>query len=64
MTKEAKKQLIIDYITDNPTVRTSEIAEIAELKASRARDYLSELVSKGILIAEGANRNRTYRLKS
>ena len=64
MTKEARKQLIIDYVTDHPTVRTSEIAEIAELKASRAREYLSELVSEGILIAEGANRNRTYRLKS
>ena len=64
MTKEAKKQFIIDYITDHPTVRTSEIAEVANLKASRARDYLSELVSEGILVAEGANRNRTYRLKS
>ncbi len=64
MTKEEKKQLIIDYITDHSTVRTSEIAQVADLKASRARDYLSELVSEGILIAEGANRNRTYRLKS
>ena len=64
MTKEAKKQFIIDYITEHPMVRTSEIAEIAHLKASRARDYLSELVSEGILVAEGANRNRTYRLKS
>ena len=64
LTKEAKKQLIIDYITDHPIVRTAEIAKIADLKASRARDYLSELVLEGILVAEGANRNRTYRLKS
>lgn len=62
--KAVKKQLIIEYITDHPAVRTSEIAEIADLKESRARDYLSELVSEGIIIAEGANRNRIYRLKS
>ena len=62
--KAVKKQLIIEYITDHPAVRTSEIAKIADLKESRARDYLSELVSEGIIIAEGANRNRIYRLKS
>ena len=64
MKKAVKKQLIIEYITDHSVVRTAEIAKIADLKESRARDYLSELVSEGIIIVEGANRNRIYRLKS
>ena len=62
--KEAKKQLIIAFLTDRPEAKTSEIAEFISLKPSRVRDYLSELIADGIVIAVGANRNRTYRLKS
>ena len=62
--KEAKKQLIIAFLTDRPEAKTSEIAEFISLKPSRVRDYLSELIADGIVIAVGANRNRTYRLKA
>ena len=39
------------------------ISEYADLKPSRARDYLKELINEGIIVAEGANKNRVYRLK-
>ena len=60
----AKKQLIIVYLTDHASARTAEIAEFVNLKPSRVRDYLAELIAEDIVVAEGANRNRTYRLKA
>ena len=60
----AKKQLIIVYLTDHPSAKSAEIAEFVNLKPSRLRDYLTELIAEGIVVAEGGNRNRTYRLKS
>ena len=63
-TKIAKRQMIVDYLTDHAVAKASEIAEFIDLKPSRARDYLAELIADGIVVAEGGNRNRTYRLKS
>ena len=55
---------MIAYLTDNPEARASSIAECIGLKPSRTRDYLNELIVEGIVVAEGSNRNRTYRLKA
>ena len=62
--KSAKRQMIIDYLTDHSSAKTAEIAEYVGLKPSRARDYLAELIAEEIVVTEGGNRNRTYRLKS
>ena len=61
--KEEKLNKIIEYLTVRVEARSSDIAEYVNLKPSRVRDYLNELIKNGIIIAEGANRNRTYRLK-
>ena len=58
------KETIIAYLTDNPEAKASSIAEYIGLKPSRTRDYLNELIAEGIVVAEGSNRNRTYRLKA
>lgn len=58
-----KKAAIMTFIADNPNSRASVIADYIGLKASRTRDYLSELVKEGKLITEGANKNRTYSIK-
>ncbi len=55
---------IIDYLTDNDVCRAADISELLNLKPSRTREYLAMLVSEGILVIEGGNRNRTYRLKA
>ncbi|MBE6070275.1 MAG: winged helix-turn-helix transcriptional regulator [Clostridium lundense] len=62
--KAAKRQMIIDYLTDHSVAKSAEIAEFVDLKPSRVRDYLAELIAEDIVVAEGGNRNRTYRLKA
>ena len=62
--KSAKRQMIIEYLTDHPAAKSAEIAEYVDLKPSRVRDYLAELIAEEIVVAEGGNRNRTYRLKA
>lgn len=56
--------MIIEYLTDHPAAKSAEIAEYADLKPSRVRDYLAERIAEEIVVAEGGNRNRTYRLKT
>lgn len=59
-----QKEMIIGYLTEHATAKTSEIADALNISAPRARAVLSRLLSEDIIIGEGANRNRTYRLKS
>ena len=49
--------MIIEYLTDHPASKSAEIAEYVDLKPSRVRDYLSELIAEEIVVAEGGNRN-------
>jgi len=56
--------MIIDYLTDHAVAKASEISEYIDLKPSRVRDYLAELIADGRVVAEGGNKNRTYMLKS
>ena len=57
------KQAILDFMKGKDFVKASEIAEAIDLKSSRTRDYLGELVKEGLIITEGSNRNRIYKLK-
>ena len=57
------EETILAHLTDHFEAKASEIAEYIGLKPSRIRDYLNLLVSEDLVVAEGANRNRTYRLK-
>ena len=59
---EQKLSAIIEYMQNHPSVTVSEMAEVLSIKASRTRDYLRLLVERGVLVAKGANKNRTYML--
>ena len=61
--RERAKESIIQYLTDIPEGKTSEISEYIGLSISRTRDYMRELTEEGIVETSGANKNRTYRLK-
>jgi predicted HTH transcriptional regulator len=61
---ELKKQAIIDYISEHEVGTSSELALLLEITTARVRVLLGELVDDGLIVAEGANRNRTYKLKS
>lgn len=58
-----KLDTIIEYRQMHQNVTVSEMADVLSIKASRTRDYLRMLVERGLLIANGANKNRTYSLK-
>ena len=57
------KQAILDFMKGKDFVKASDVAEAIDLKSSRTRDYLGELVKEGLIITEGSNRNRIYKLK-
>jgi len=58
------KETIIAYLTDHAEAKAASIAGHIGLKPSRTRDYLNELIAEGIVVAEGGNRNRVYKLKA
>lgn len=62
--KEKMKESIISFLTDHSSAKAQEVAEYIGLQPSRTRDYLKELTDDGIVVAEGANRNRIYKLKA
>ncbi|MBQ2358969.1 Fic family protein [Ruminococcus sp.] len=57
------KQAILVYMKGKEFVKARDVAEAINLKPSRTRDYLGELVKEGLIISEGSNRNRIYRIK-
>lgn len=57
------KAAIIDYLTEKITAKTPEISELLGIKDARTRRLLSEMIAEGIIVADGANRNRVYKLK-
>lgn len=60
----AHKQAIIAYLTENVSAKSSEIAELLGLKPTRAKEILAEMADEEIIVAEGGNRNRIYKLKA
>ncbi|MDR0220460.1 MAG: hypothetical protein LBI54_03520 [Lachnospiraceae bacterium] len=56
-------EALVDYLAEHGVSKTSELSALLEVNASRTKVYLQELIAEGIVVAEGANRNRTYRLK-
>ncbi|MCL2197424.1 MAG: putative DNA binding domain-containing protein [Defluviitaleaceae bacterium] len=61
---EAKKQAVVDYLSINKSCKSNNIAALLDVSISRAKVYLKELISDGIIITEGANRNRSYKLRT
>ena len=45
--------MIIGYLTEHATAKTSEIADALNISAPRARAVLSRLLSEDIIIGEG-----------
>ena len=56
------KEKILDYLKNNKEARSQELSLCIGLKISRTKVYISELVEEGKIVANGANKNRTYSL--
>ena len=52
-----------EYLIDFVACKSKDIAELLGIKLTRSKDILNELIANGIVVAKGANRNRTYRLR-
>ena len=64
-TKSARhKEEIITYLTDHISVISADIAELLGVKSTRAKKLLSERTAEEIVVAEGGNRNKTYKLNA
>lgn len=59
-----REQVICEYISAHGAVSTRELCSLLNIKSSRMRDILKNLIDKKILVANGANRNRTYSINS
>ena len=60
----AQKDMIIAYLTDHASGKSSDFVELLGLKSTRVKTLLRELTAEDIIVAEGEKRARTYRLKS
>ena len=58
------KKMIVEYLAEHEEARSQEISTYIGLKISRTKIYLSELVEEGKSTPNGANKNRTYSLKT
>lgn len=61
---DVKPQLILKLLENKGECKTSEIADFIGLKTTQTKAYLHALVKQGQIVPQGANRNRTYRLKT
>jgi predicted HTH transcriptional regulator len=59
---EQKLCVIIEYMQTHQNVTVADITQLLSIKSSRSRDYLRMLVDRGVVITNGANKNRTYTL--
>jgi ATP-dependent DNA helicase RecG len=57
------QQAIFSYLAEHTEINAAITASIIDRSPGTARKILAQLVGEGRLIASGANKNRTYRLK-
>lgn len=58
----AHKKAIISYLSANTSAKSTELAVLLDLKPTRVKELLAEMVNEKLIIAEGENRNRVYKL--
>ncbi|MCD7943757.1 MAG: hypothetical protein LUH43_02500 [Clostridia bacterium] len=49
----AQKYAIIDYLTENVSAKSSELAELVGVKSSRIKVILNEMISERTVVSEG-----------
>jgi predicted HTH transcriptional regulator len=57
------KGAIVSYLTENVSAKSSVIADLLGLKSTRVKEILVEMIDEGVLVSEGSNKNRIYKLK-
>ena len=57
----AQKDLALKVIGEKGEVRSADLAVLLDVGERRARDILAGLAGEGLIVADGSNRNRSYR---
>ena len=57
---EENRQAILDFVSKNGNTKAEALVQFLGLSPSRTRDYLRQMVQEGLLVTQGANKNRTY----
>ena len=64
MKTATQKALIIEFLTDHAAGTAAELSELLGVTSSRVKQLLRGLITEEVVVAEGGNRNRSYRLKA
>ena len=59
-----KQAIILEYLSKNSDVTTNQMSVVLKISLSRTRYYLNSMVKSGLIVAFGANKNRTYRINN
>ena len=57
------KAAMVEYLTSHAQATSAELAALLGISVSRTRQMLGQLVKDEIVVPQGGNRNRRYRLK-
>ncbi len=60
----SKQAIILEYLSKNSDVTTTQMSAVLKISLSRTRYYLNSMVKSGLIVASGANKNRTYRINN
>jgi predicted HTH transcriptional regulator len=59
---EQQKKIIIEFLRGKQNVKSTDLLAVLDVKEERIKKLLQQLVAEKLIVAEGGNRNRTYRL--
>ena len=58
------RKSIVEYLIENGSAKSAEISKLLDLSATRTKEILAKMIEEDIIVAEGSNKNRIYKLKS
>ena len=61
-TTQKQKELILEYMQGKQSIKSTDLLAVLGVKEERVKKLLQQLVAEGLIIPEGGNRYRTYRL--
>jgi len=58
----SREAIIIDYLKANDYIINKKVCELLSISTETAKKFLQSMVQKGLIVAEGENRGRRYKL--
>lgn len=61
---KGKRQDILDYLSQHQSATSKDLSQLLAISTSRVKIYLNELEEAGLITPHGANKNRTYSIRT